>query len=49
MTEHEKKMLCIDLMVKAVEANPLLTYSNKEIQEGADVIYNYIFGKTDSR
>jgi hypothetical protein len=38
-------MLCIDLMIKAVLANPYMTCSGKEITAGAEVIYDYIFGK----
>jgi hypothetical protein len=45
MTESEKRSMCFELMVKAVEAIPNKKYSIRDLKDGANIIYEFIFNK----
>jgi hypothetical protein len=45
MTESEKRSMCFELMVKAVQAIPDKIFSIKDLKDGAKIIYEFIFNK----
>jgi hypothetical protein len=43
MSESEKRSMCFELMIKAVKAIPDKKYSVRDLDDGAEIIYEYIF------
>jgi hypothetical protein len=47
MSEAEKKNECRELILSAYLVYPGLSFTKSDIKEGAELLYNYIYGKDE--